>query len=189
MTNAELAILGLIVERPRHGYEIEAVIEERGMRDWTEIGFSSIYYILKKLEAEGLISSRLEQTPGRGPARKVHQITPQGQAAWRQGTLNAMSQPQRGNSQFLLGVAGMPALSQEETLIALRQYHAGLAQHRDQVHGRWQEGGEKLPLFLDGMFDYSVTLIEAEMSWIEGFIHRIETQAQQEPKPPEEKGN
>ena len=30
MTNAELAILGLVGETPRHGYEIEQVIEERG---------------------------------------------------------------------------------------------------------------------------------------------------------------
>ena len=50
MTNAELAILSLVAEQPRHGYEIENVIEQRGMRAWTEIGFSSIYYILKKLE-------------------------------------------------------------------------------------------------------------------------------------------
>ena len=50
MTNAELAILSLIGEKPRHGYDIEQVIEVRGMRDWTEIGFSSIYYILRKLE-------------------------------------------------------------------------------------------------------------------------------------------
>jgi DNA-binding PadR family transcriptional regulator len=43
MTNAELAILSLVAEQPRHGYEIEQVIEEREMREWTEIGFSSIY--------------------------------------------------------------------------------------------------------------------------------------------------
>jgi DNA-binding PadR family transcriptional regulator len=48
MTNAELAILSLVVEKPRHGYQIEQVIEERGMREWTEVGFSSIYYLLKK---------------------------------------------------------------------------------------------------------------------------------------------
>jgi len=67
MTNAELAILSLVAERPRHGYEIEQVIAERGMRDWTEVGFSSIYYLLKKLEQEHLIESRLEATD-RGPS-------------------------------------------------------------------------------------------------------------------------
>ena len=33
MTNAELAILNLIAEKPRHGYQIEQVIQDRGMRD------------------------------------------------------------------------------------------------------------------------------------------------------------
>ena len=39
MKNAELAILSLIAEQPRHGYDIERVIEAWGMREWTEIGF------------------------------------------------------------------------------------------------------------------------------------------------------
>ena len=70
MTNAELAILSLIAERPRHGYDIEQVIEARGMREWTEIGFSSIYYLLKKLEKEGMITSQLKQPGGKGPAER-----------------------------------------------------------------------------------------------------------------------
>ncbi|MDZ4159188.1 MAG: helix-turn-helix transcriptional regulator, partial [Anaerolineaceae bacterium] len=57
MTNAELAILSLLVERALHGYEIERIIQERGIRDWTEIGFSSIYYLLKKLKNKGLIEA------------------------------------------------------------------------------------------------------------------------------------
>ena len=36
MTNAELAILSLIVEKSMHGYEIERVIEAREMRNWTD---------------------------------------------------------------------------------------------------------------------------------------------------------
>ena len=77
MTNAELAILSLVAEEPRHGYEIERVIEERGMREWTEVGFSSIYYLLKKLEQKGLVEGRLAEA-ARGPARKVYQVTPAG---------------------------------------------------------------------------------------------------------------
>ena len=50
ISNAELALLSLIVEQPRHAYEIEQVIEERNMRYWTEIGFSSIYRLLSKQE-------------------------------------------------------------------------------------------------------------------------------------------
>ena len=75
MTNAELAILSLVAEAPRHGYEIEQIIEERGMREWTEIGFSSIYYLLKKLEKVDCVESELILTQGRGKARRVYQIT------------------------------------------------------------------------------------------------------------------
>jgi DNA-binding PadR family transcriptional regulator len=59
MTNAKLAILSLIAEEPRRGYDIEQIIEARGMREWTEIGFSSIYSLLKKLETAGLVEGRL----------------------------------------------------------------------------------------------------------------------------------
>ena len=75
MTNAELAILSLVAEQPRHGYEIEQVIEARGMREWTEVGFSSIYYLLKKLERRGLVEGHLEAAE-RGPARKIYRLTP-----------------------------------------------------------------------------------------------------------------
>ena len=53
LTPAELTVLGLIVEQPRHGYDLEQVIEERGIRQWTDIAFSSIYYVLAKLEKRG----------------------------------------------------------------------------------------------------------------------------------------
>src|SRR3970040_1003608 len=103
MTNAELAILGLVLEKPRHGYEIEQVIEARGMREWTEVGFSSIYYILKKLETERLCRSQTERQSGRGPARRVYQITPAGEKAWREATRGALSGPHNMPSPFLLG--------------------------------------------------------------------------------------
>ena len=42
LSDAEFAILSLLGEDDHHGYEIEALIEARGMREWTAIGFSSI---------------------------------------------------------------------------------------------------------------------------------------------------
>jgi len=91
MTNAELAILSLIIEQPRHGYNLEQVIEERGMRNWTEIGFSSIYYILRKLEKAGLIESHTEPSEGKGPGRKVYQVTSAGRKTWYAAALESLS--------------------------------------------------------------------------------------------------
>jgi DNA-binding PadR family transcriptional regulator len=173
MTNAELAILSLIAEKPRHGYEIEQVIEERGMREWTEVGFSSIYYILKKLERAGLVHGRLEQQAGRGPARKVYAVTESGRAVWHKAAVEALSTPQRRNTPFQLGLANLPGLTTGESITAVRQYRERLIQQREHVHGRTQETGQAGPLHVKAMFDLSLTLIEAELVWIEGFIDEL----------------
>jgi len=174
MTNAELAILSLIAEQPRHGYEIEQVIEERGMREWTEIGFSSIYYLLKKLEREGLIEGQLEEAE-RGPARKVYHLTLAGREALRAGVLNALSVPRHCYPPFQLGLASLPGIPPAEALAALQKYHDTLITRLAHVQVNW-ESKRPLPYFIDAMFDHSVTMIRAEMEWITQFISQLEDQ-------------
>jgi DNA-binding PadR family transcriptional regulator len=174
VTNAELAILSLVAERPRHGYEIEQVIEERGMREWTEIGFSSIYYLLKKLEREGLVEGALQEAE-RGPARKVYHTTPAGNQALGDGVRTALSQPEPCYPPLQLGLANLPGLSAVEAVAALQQYRDALVRQRAHVQGRWDEQ-KPLPYFVEAMFDYSITMIEAEMGWIERLIQRIENE-------------
>lgn len=172
MTNAELAILGLVVERPRHGYEMEQVIEERGMRDWTEVGFSSIYYLLKKLEGAGLVEGRLEEAQ-RGPARKVYRATPAGEQAQRAGVLDALSVPRRCYSPLQLGLSHLPGIPPAEAVAALQQYRQALVERLAHVRERW-ESQRPLPSFIDAMFDHSTTMIEAELAWVRRFIKQIE---------------
>jgi DNA-binding PadR family transcriptional regulator len=173
MTNAELSVLSLIAEQPRHGYDIEQVIEARGMREWTEIGFSSIYYLLNKLEKDGLIKSQLEQPGGKGPARKVYSITQQGRQAQLEGTITALSTPEKGSSQFLLGLANFPVVPSQQVLIALDSYANHLDDRLKHILQRAEEQ-RPMPPFVEAMFDYSATMYEAEKKWIEKFIQQIE---------------
>ncbi len=173
MTNAELAVLSLIAETPRHGYEIEQTIENRGMREWTEIGFSSIYYLLNKLEKTGLVGSELIATHGRGSARRVFQITLEGRAALIEATLEALSQPKPSYPSILLGMANLPNVSLVRALSALRSYHEGLADRLEHVEARNKSQGP-LPDHVDMLFDYSLTMLEAEKNWVEKTIQKLE---------------
>ncbi|HKJ25995.1 MAG TPA: PadR family transcriptional regulator [Anaerolineales bacterium] len=175
MTNAELAILSLVVEKPRHGYEIEQVIESRGMRDWTEIGFSSIYYLLKKLESKGYIQSELQQPEGRGPARKVYTATDAGRQAWHQGCLDAMRQPEPHNPSFLLGLSVLPGLEPEAARAALQAYLDELKIQMANA-AEQRQAQQPLPPHVDAMFDYSLTLLQAEIGWLEEFIQHVQGQ-------------
>jgi DNA-binding PadR family transcriptional regulator len=172
MTNAELAILSLVAEQPRHGYEIEQVIEERGMREWTEVGFSSIYYLLKKLERAALIESRLEEAQ-RGPARKVYHLTPAGGEALQRGILDALSTPQRGYPSVLLGLSSLPAVPVPHAVDALRNYRATLGERQAQLQDKWSSQ-QPLPYFVDALFTYSLALLETEIKWVDDFIMRLE---------------
>jgi DNA-binding PadR family transcriptional regulator len=178
MTNAELAILSLVVERPRHGYEIDQVIEERGMRDWTEVGFSSIYYLLRKLETGGLIEAALEKAE-RGPARKVYRATPAGKEALRRGVWEALSIPRRCYPPLQLGLANLPCISPDEARAALQQYHDALSERRLYVEQR-RRSQQDLPYFVDAMFDHSINMIGAELCWLERFMERMGRQDAQD---------
>ncbi len=173
MTNAELAILSLVIENPRYGYDIEQIIEQRGMRDWTEIGFSSIYYLLKKLEKKGYISSRLDQQPGPGPARKIYSITKKGGKAWRDETLIALSQPQELFPLIQIGLAGIPGLPKDEAKAALVQYKQNLEQRERYVILR-MESQRPLPYHVEWMFGYSLAVLKAEIQYTQQIISEME---------------
>jgi len=184
--NAELAVLTLLGEKPRHGYEIEQVIQSRGMREWTEVGFSSIYYQLKKLENEGLIEGQLTETKC-GPARKIYRPTPAGWDAARAGVLEALSVPHRCCQPFHLGLANLPGISPDEAIAALQRYRHELLARRDHLQSRW-EAQKPLPYFVEAMFDYSVTTVETEVQWVDRFIKRMEAQGPIEAATKDSKG-
>lgn len=173
MTDAELAILHLLIEKPRHGYEIEEVIEQRGMREWTAIGFSSIYYLLNKLEKVGLVEKSLQEI-GQGPARKVFRITPAGLQKLREGALASLAS-YRGNYQsLLLGLANLTILYRDEALEAIGRHRDGLAEHRSNV-ARRAEQQRPLPDVVEALFDYSLTMMDARLTWLDTFIDAIKS--------------
>ncbi|MBN1967270.1 MAG: helix-turn-helix transcriptional regulator [Anaerolineae bacterium] len=173
MTNAELAIMSLVVEAPRYGYEIEQVIETRGMREWTEVGFSSIYYLLKKLESKGWVEAELTQAE-RGQPRKVYRATGSGRAAHRAALLQTLSEPARCYPPLQLGLAGLPEFPPHEAAAALRQY-------RDELDARLahtitrRDAQRPLSDHIEAMFSFSQAMAEAERDWIDGFICQLES--------------
>jgi DNA-binding PadR family transcriptional regulator len=173
MNAAELALMGLLLEGPNYPYRIEQLIEERNMREWTEIGFSSIYYLLNKLEQEGLVRVREDSEPGTGPARNIYSLTSAGRAAWRQANLAALSQPPEPRSPFLLAMSQAPAQPPAKVLAALAQRLEELEQRREHLKRRWQQAGQGQFHFLDALFELPLALLRAEQDWLQEFMLRL----------------
>jgi DNA-binding PadR family transcriptional regulator len=121
ISNLETAILGLICEKPMHGYEIEKTIEERNMRYWTEISLPSIYKILPKLEKKQLITSEIKLSKN-NIAQKIYTITPQGQQTLKNNLIEILSNVEKTIWRIDLAVANLCFLSKEEAKTSLQKY-------------------------------------------------------------------
>lgn len=174
-TNVELAVLSLLAEQPMHGYQIEQTIEGRGMREWTEIGFSSIYYILEKLRTRGCVVSRLEPAEGKGPARQIFSLTPVGREVFRQAALNALASPSRTFSNFQLGLAALPLFNKTEILNSLRSYLFMLKSKHKEIKEKSAGFGPNLPWHAAAMFDLDFAQLQCEMDWLKKFILTVES--------------
>jgi DNA-binding PadR family transcriptional regulator len=162
LTDAELLVLGLVGEMPRHGYELDAVIERRGIRQWTQIAFSSIYFVLGKLESLGLV--RAKQSADRSPkARKVYSITAAGRRAIASQTVAVLRD---AHAPVLLGMINWPALNREQALEALQA--RGKAIDAETVRLRAIAVDQQpLPDHAEALFEYLLAQRETEAAWVQ----------------------
>ena len=164
MNNKELAILGLLAESPKYGYQLEADIEARGMREWTEIGFSSIYYLLNKTEKIGWITSATENS-AEGPSRKVYTLTGKGAKELGSAVAQRLENPNPNSGDFQLALAFLPLLSAEEVDQALHRNKQRLEQGLIRVRARL-EAQSPLPPHVVTLFEYSLHRMQAELAWL-----------------------
>jgi DNA-binding PadR family transcriptional regulator len=73
-----LAIMGLLMKGPSHGYDLKQTLE-RKLSPFLEVSSAPLYYLLKKLEQEGLVT-KWSTVSGRRPKKHVYSLTAKGQA-------------------------------------------------------------------------------------------------------------
>ncbi|RKN45511.1 PadR family transcriptional regulator [Micromonospora endolithica] len=163
LTPAELTVLGLVIERPQHGYDLARVIEQRGIRQWTDIGFSSIYYLLAKLERRGLL--HVPEGPAAVRSRRVFHATAAGREVAARDARTLIAEARPVPHPLLVGIANLSLLSAQQYAQALS---ARLAQIEAQIAAvrAAQQGPAPLPLAAREVFSYSLSLMEAERQWL-----------------------
>lgn len=191
MTDAELTILSLVAEGPRYGYEIQQIIDERGLREWLTIGFSSIYYILNKLERQEMLASEL-RAQGPGPARKVYEITEAGRGVLQTAIADLLRQPRSLGTGFELGLANLTALKPYQVYKVLDHHQVDLQQRLDAVRKAWERHQkEDDPLVSDhirALYTHSIAVMQAELEWLTEFIDDWKVRYPAVERPTEETG-
>lgn len=75
------AILGLLAQKPRHGYELHSAFSSVvGGATW-DVKPAQIYTTLERLEESGLVQTKSDLGKGREPDRRIYAITRDGHEA------------------------------------------------------------------------------------------------------------
>lgn len=165
----EQLILGILSEQDRHGYDIEKVIAERGMREWTDIGFSSIYYLLKQLEKKKLVDV---QSEGKSPqSRKLFRITKQGLEECKRAT-KATLLDSHSSEPLLVGLANTPLIGTDSLINTLKERTKKTKQDINRIE-RTRNAQAHLPVFVQALFDYNMYKMRAEIEWSKATIRKL----------------
>jgi DNA-binding PadR family transcriptional regulator len=93
------ALLGLLAQRPMHGYELHSAFDETVGTLW-ELNIGQIYNTLRLLERDGLVAFHGQEQEGRGPPRKIYAITEDGRQELARWLSEPVQQPRRLKDEF-----------------------------------------------------------------------------------------
>ena len=102
------AVLGLISQKPRHGYETRLAFESLvgGDENW-EGRPAQIYTTLDRLEEAGLVERSSDLGEGEEPYRRVFQITPRGEKALQEWFASPISSEHQRDEFFIKLIIGV----------------------------------------------------------------------------------
>jgi DNA-binding PadR family transcriptional regulator len=135
LSNVEFALLQLISEDGElSGYMISRLVEERGYREWADIGDTSIYTGLEKLNKKGLVRFYVDtDKQGKGPLPKKFNLTDKGREIFKGEVLEALSATRERDRRFDIALAAIHHIDTGEALQALEKRKSFLLAERQRI--------------------------------------------------------
>lgn len=164
-SDADIVLLSLLAEQPRHGYDLDRVIEQRGYRQWTSLAFSSVYYLLKRLSERGL----LEPDEGSQGRRTVFRVTEAGRRELRQAAGERVLAPAPPSAGVLPALNAYSRLDDPELVTLLVRRAEALLGRLDELRALRAQVDEEHAL---AIFDYEILRQEADLAWTRSLLKK-----------------
>ena len=162
-----LPLLGLLIERPAHSYELARRLNER--YQFLSTQRSSVTTLAKSLVEAGLIRPQRSKRVGNRPARTAYELTDAGMKEFRGRVTAHIEEAPAASTGFTLGLAYIGILPRPKAAAALRRRVASRRQELDAVPAI--PAGEPEVHMIE--MAYWKTVLEAEIQWLSTFIDRI----------------
>ena len=181
LTTPDLVLLSLLAEQPMHGYQANALLEFRKVRDWAGVSRPQIYYSLDKLAQLGFIQPVDSEGAGNhGPERRVFATAPAGRDALADALERLDWTTQLDRPPFLTWLAlswqARPGIFARQ-LRARREFLAGeLAGKQRTQQDVLREVGHPFHEAV-WMLSLAIEQIRTELNWLEQLDHEYRRRA------------
>jgi DNA-binding PadR family transcriptional regulator len=169
-----LAVLSYLTAGPKHPYELGRSLREHGDDRSIKFNQGSLYMVVRQLAKAGFIVEQETTREGQRPERTVYALTDAGRDELRDWLRELVEEPQHEYPQFVAALSLIAALPPGEVVELLGKRLIRLAEQRAEIRNlidsTLAEGVH--PLFLVEE-EYRLALLDAESSFVEQFIERI----------------
>ncbi len=166
-----LAVLGSLIEKPRHPYEISTTLKERGKERSIKLNYGSLYSVVESLEKQGLIAEHEIVRDGRRPERTVYRITPEGEKELEDTISDMLGNPVKEFTQLEAALALAPTVSPDRFVGLLEQRVTKLAATLDELEAEAnQPEAALLPRLFWIEHEYHRAMVRAERDFVEAIV-------------------
>lgn len=178
------ALLGLLAQKPRHGYELLNAFEAMvgGKQNW-DIKPAQIYTTLSRLEKSNLVVQESMDQEG-GPEKRVYAITEAGRSALEKW-LEAPVATQYQRDEFFLKLLLSMATEGIEPLQTIYRQRSSLYQELHHLTRQRTEANPKSELARILHMDQAIMRVEADLRWLEMVETRLDEITEQPLPEPE----
>lgn len=169
VTTPDLVLLSLLAERAMHGYQANAELERREIRDWAGVSRPQVYYSLEKLAKAGLIRGADTGEPAAGPERVSYQTTALGRAALAKALAREDWTTQKERPAFLTWLALSWQATPEIVQLQLRRrqefLRGEIAREKETLESVLEEVGHRYHEAV-WMLTLMIEKLETELRWV-----------------------
>jgi DNA-binding PadR family transcriptional regulator len=175
------AILGLLAQRPRHGYELRAAFEALvGGEEIWEVKPAQIYTTLARLEEGGLVHQEGVDQAG-GPEKHIYGITTQGQAELEEWFRTGVAEEHQRDEFFVKLMLSLSAEGADPYRVVQAQ-RSRLYQDLHDHTTRRSQANPKTELAQIFLLDKTIMHLEADLRWLDLIEARLDD-IRRQPRP------
>jgi len=165
-TSSEFVLLGLIYEKPTHGYDLHKMITDpEGIGMIWNVKMSNLYAKLEKLAQKGFISGVL-QAGDTHPNRTEYKITPQGQELFKDWMNSAVQHPRDFRQEFMARFFFLLKFAPESINDFFSRQTLECQRWLENTHKSMKDANND-SLFSKAVMEFRVSQIEAITRWLE----------------------